>query len=263
MARSRALIVGAGIGGLSAAIALRRAGLDVAVFERAPALVEIGAGISLWANALHALDRLGIGDSVRALSEPYDVAGLRSWDGTMLVTISSDDLKRQLGIPAIVLHRAELLAALRSAVEDRDLTLGKTLVALEQQPDSVIARFSDGTDAAGDLLIGADGLHSVVRASLWGDHPARYAGCTAWRAVVPFTDTQVRASESWGRGSVFGQVPMSGARVYWYATRNVEPGQRHADEKSYLLEMLRGWHSPIEALVAATDASDDSTKRHL
>jgi 2-polyprenyl-6-methoxyphenol hydroxylase-like FAD-dependent oxidoreductase len=250
-----ALVIGAGIGGLAAAIALRRQGIDAHVFERAPKLTEVGAGISLWANAVRALDVLGLGEMVRAASQPYEVAGLRAADGEVLVTLPADELERQFGVITIIMHRADLLALLQSATPAAGLSLGKTLTAFSQDANGVTATFHDGSNARGDVLIGADGLHSTVRAAVLGDMPPRYAGCTAWRAVVSFARETVRASESWGRGRIFGQVPMSGGRVYWYATHNRPAGLKSNGAKAELLHLFGGWHRPVRALIETTDDS--------
>jgi 2-polyprenyl-6-methoxyphenol hydroxylase-like FAD-dependent oxidoreductase len=250
-AAGRALIVGGGIGGLCAAIALRRAGLDVTVYEQASEIKEVGAGSSLWANAIRALDRLGLGDAVRDLSVPYEVGGLRASDGTALTTVSAEELVRLFGIPVIVMHRADLLAVLLAAVPKDCLRLGGRVRSIRQDDRSVTVELSDGSAESGDLLVGADGLTSVCRAALHGDERPRYAGCTAWRAVVPFDKRAVKATETWGGGRVFGQVPISNGRVYWYAAQNVAQGGSSPQPKRELLELFAGWHAPIEALIDA------------
>ena len=251
----KALIIGAGIGGLSAAIALRQAGLDVEVFERAEIIEEVGAGISLWANAIRALDTIGVGAAVRAASVQYAVGGLRASDGTVLTQISTDELGRLFGTPVIVMHRADLVAALLDAIASGTLSLGCRCVSVRQDDDGVTAEFANGRTASGDFLLGADGLNSVVRAALHGSAPPAYAGCTAWRAVVPCDTTAIRASETWGAGNLFGQVPISGNRVYWYAAKSAPPGERPA-AKSELLRLFGGWHDPIRALIEAAVESE-------
>jgi len=250
----KALVIGAGIGGLGAAIALRRAAIDVEVFERVDAIREVGAGVSLWANAIQALNALGLADALRSNSIPYDVGGLRSADGAVLSSISTSDLVRLFGVPVIVMHRADLVAALLSAYE-APVRLGMACTGFTQDPDGVTVTFAGGRTARGDLLVGADGLHSVVRAAIHGDVKPRYSGCTAWRSVVGF-DGELRASETWGSGRVFGQVPISGQRVYWYAARNAVEGERSHRPKAELLALFKGWHEPIEALI---DAAEEST----
>jgi 2-polyprenyl-6-methoxyphenol hydroxylase-like FAD-dependent oxidoreductase len=122
-----------------------------------------------------------------------------------------------------------------------------------EDPDGARAEFAEGSVARGDVVVGADGLHSVVRAGLHGPAPPAYSGYTAWRAVVPFDTRRVQGSETWGAGARFGMVPMSGNRVYWFATKNVLEGERQGDEKAGLHDLFRGWHDPIGALIDAAD----------
>ncbi len=248
-------MIGAGIGGLAAGIALRRVGVDVDVYERASIASEVGAGISLWANAIHALNVLGLSKTIETGSTPYEAAGLRSWDGRILSALPAADLQRTFGIVCIIMHRAELHTALLQKLGTERVHFGARCTGFLQNGSEVWAEFDDGVRARGDLLIGADGLHSVIRAAIHGPSPPVYAGYTAWRAVVTFDTRQVKASESWGYGARFGQVPMSGNRVYWFATQNVNEGERLPREKSRLHELFRGWHEPIEALIDHTDDS--------
>jgi len=155
-----------------------------------------------------------------------------------------------------VLHRADLLAALLSAVPSSSITFGATCTGVAQDAGGVELRFADGRAVRGDVLIGADGLHSIVRAHLHGSKAPRYAGCTAWRSVVPFDHRRSLASETWGDGHLFGQVPISGNRVYWYAAKNCPEGGRSLHPKAELRAIFGGWHDPIAALI---DAADDST----
>jgi 2-polyprenyl-6-methoxyphenol hydroxylase-like FAD-dependent oxidoreductase len=248
------LIAGGGIGGLATAIALGRAGHDVRVFERAPEIREVGAGISLWANAIRALDELGLRPAIDAASISYEVAGLRAADGSIISSISAAEMHRLLGVPVVIMHRADLLAALVAAVPASNISYGAACTAVVDRGEAIEIELSDGRRVRGDVLVGADGLHSVVRAALHGAEPPRYAGCTAWRAVVPFETSGVLAGETWGGdGSLFGLVPISGKRVYWYAAMNVPEGGRSPHPKAELKAAFGGWHAPIGALIDAAD----------
>lgn len=249
----RAVVIGAGIGGLSAGIALKRAGIHVELYERAAELKEVGAGLSLWANAIHALELLGLGEATRAYCTPYEVAGIRTLDGRVL-SPPPPDFARMVGPPCVV-HRVELQEMLVGALGAGRVRLGARCERFGEDAAGVTAEFADGRRARGDVLIGADGLHSIVRSQLHGPRPPRYAGYTAWRSVVSFDTSRVRASESWGFGARFGMVPMSGNRVYWFATENTPEGGRQPDEKAHLQRLFRAWHEPIEALIEATPRS--------
>jgi 2-polyprenyl-6-methoxyphenol hydroxylase-like FAD-dependent oxidoreductase len=249
-----AIVVGGGIGGLAAGIALEQRGIRVRVFERAEAPGEIGAGLSLWRNALMALARLGQSTALGAIGLPQAGGGLRSWRGDVLTAVPGD-----VSDPLVtVVHRAELHTLLLDALGRERVRLGAACVGFEQDGDGVTSRFADGSQARGDVLVGADGLHSVVRAQLFGAGRPRYAGYTAWRGVASFEHRRLPAgagAETWGCGARFGLAPMSHDRVYWYATRNAPENEPDVgDRKVELLRLFRGWHAPIEAVIAATEA---------
>ena len=168
----RILIIGGGIGGFTAAIALRRAGIDAQVYEAAPALREVGAGLGLASNALWTLDALGLGEEIRSNSQPGCKAGSRGWDGRVLAPTSG-------GIGEVaVMHRAELLALLARNLESERLHVGWRCVGFEQNSSGVTAHFRNGETAQGDCLIGADGIGSVVRSQLLIGRQPKYSGYT-------------------------------------------------------------------------------------
>jgi len=253
----KAIVIGGGIGGITAAGALHKAGIEAHVYERAPMLREVGAGISLWANALHALDELGLASAIRphVLSELH--AGLRTWRGTVLSSAASNELTKRFAVPIAVMHRADLLALLANQVNPQHLHIDHECTGFVQDAAGVTARFANGEAARGDVLIGADGLRSVVRAQLFGDHPPRYAGYTAWRAIVRTTHPRIVPCESWGPGQRFGIIPLGDGRVYWYAAKNVPEGERDSpgQAKQNLMRLFRGWHDPVEVLIEATNES--------
>ena len=252
----KAIIIGAGIGGLSTAIGLRRAGFEVEVYERAEQIGEVGAGITLWPNAIKALTQLGLGEQIRAISVFEGQGGIRTWRGAPLTSASTVDIERAFGAPTLAMHRAELHNVLLRAFGAGQVQLGAQCSGFEQDGESVTALFAGGQRAEGDLLVGADGIRSVVRAQLHGAEPPRYAGYTAWRGVVPFDRSRLLPGESWGAGERFGQVPLSDNRVYWFATANLPAGGHSPDgEKAELLRRFQGWHDPIPALIEATPAA--------
>jgi 2-polyprenyl-6-methoxyphenol hydroxylase-like FAD-dependent oxidoreductase len=254
----RAIVIGGGIGGLAAAIGLRQAGYRVEVYERAPKLKEVGSGLSLWSNALAALCRLGVLEKVRELGVSGQRGAFRTPDGRILLEMkSAHHGDRSADDIILLLHRAELLGVLLDAVGRDAVQVGAHCTGLIQDADGVTARFEDGREARGDVLVGADGLRSVVREALFGPSRPRYAGYTTWRAIAPFDLDRLTPGESWGRGKRFGQWGMSGGRAYWYATQSVPEGQGDPPQgrKCGLLDLFRGWHAPIEELIEATDES--------
>jgi 2-polyprenyl-6-methoxyphenol hydroxylase-like FAD-dependent oxidoreductase len=155
----------------------------------------------------------------------------------------------------MVVHRADLLAILQRNIPPDAVRLGKRCVRIAQNGEGVTAEFADGDTAHGDLLIGCDGIRSVVRAQLVGDGAPVYAGYTAYRAVTPFDPARVVAGEFWGCGARFGIAPLSGGRVYWFATFNAPAGTHDAPETAHarLRTLFGDWFSPIPEIIAATD----------
>jgi 2-polyprenyl-6-methoxyphenol hydroxylase-like FAD-dependent oxidoreductase len=255
----KVLIVGAGIGGLAAAVALRRAGVACEVFERAAQLREVGAGISLWPNAVKALDRLGVGAAIRAASISSYRGGIHTWRGTLLAPADVDELVREFGAPMVILHRADLLAILYEGTGTETVRLGAAATGFSQDGEGVSLELDGGATARGTVLIGADGIRSVVRGQLFPEAVPRFAGQKAWRGVARFVAPSGATfwGETWGAGARFGLVPLVDDRVYWYATRNaVEHEPEAADARqAELLRLFGSWHAPIPELIAATAES--------
>jgi 2-polyprenyl-6-methoxyphenol hydroxylase-like FAD-dependent oxidoreductase len=254
---AKAIVVGGGIGGLTAAIALGRAGVEVAVFERAPELREIGAGISLWANATRALKGLGVYEEVRAAGAAEIGGELRTWRGGLLTRIPADDLKERFGEANLAVHRADLQGALYSSLPPGTVRLGAEFTGFDQDDEGVLARYADGREERGDLLVGADGLHSSVRGQLFGQSEPRYAGYAAWRGIAGAGDGSLPEGiglNLWGRGSEFGLVGIGRGRFYWFATKNAPEGQAEsaAGRKREVLDLLSGAYQPARAAVEAT-----------
>jgi 2-polyprenyl-6-methoxyphenol hydroxylase-like FAD-dependent oxidoreductase len=253
MGEPHAIVVGAGIGGLAAALALHRRGWRVTVLERAAAPRELGTGLTLMANALRGLDALGVGDPIRRQGVPDSPGGLRTSDGRWLSRIDGAALERTLGTAALGIHRTALHRLLREALPGGALVTGADVVDVDADLPAVTYR-RDGTPATlrADLVVGADGLHSVLRRRLWPDLPApAYSGSTAWRAAIRWT-APVATAVTWGPGREFGTVPLGDGRLYWYAAETAPPGGREPDELAAVRDRFGGWHEPVPALLAAT-----------
>lgn len=252
----KAIIIGGGIGGLATAVALRRADIEVEVFERAARIEEVGAGVGLWGNAMKALRKLGLYEAVR--QRGAEIGGeARTWRGKRLFSHSADELRQRFGEANLALHRAELQAALFSALPAETVRLGAEFVDLAQEDSGVTARFTDGQRVRGDFLVGADGLHSATRRHLLGEESPRYAGLTAWRGVADGAHGFVSEGMGlnlWGRGSEFGLINIGGDRAYWYATANAPESSpaRTTGYKNEVLERFRGWYEPARRAVEAT-----------
>ncbi|MBX5480692.1 MAG: FAD-dependent monooxygenase [Myxococcaceae bacterium] len=248
----RVLIAGAGIGGLTLAAALRRHGFDVQVFEKARKLEALGAGIVLAANALWAIQRLGFYEEVCSAGLRLSGGDVRTWKGCVLSGSDFEDLERELGVFVLAYHRADLHEALLRCAGADCVRLGTSVESFDQDDDGVRVLLGDGTQVDGDLLVGADGLHSRVRSAWRGREAPCYSGYTSWRGVAPAEAAlhPSRSSESWGPGKRFGIVPLSRGRVYWFAVENAPAGGSDgpAGPKPHLREAFGGWHEPIAQL---------------
>ncbi len=190
MIKRRILIAGAGIGGLAAASCLMKAGHEVEIHEQAPQLGEIGAGIQISANAMHVLRDLGLEAAITRVGVRPGAYVFRLHDtGEEIQRFSlSDEHERLHGAPYTQLHRADLHEILAARVREFDsgvVHLNHKVTGFIESRDGVELRFTDGTSARGDMLIGADGLNSAVRRQFLGDTPATYTGDAAWRVIVP------------------------------------------------------------------------------
>ncbi|GIF74882.1 FAD-dependent monooxygenase [Asanoa siamensis] len=243
-----AIVVGAGIGGLSAAIGLRRRGWEVVVLERAPRITAVGAGITLLANGMRALDALGVGAAVRAQGQVEASGGLRTPGGRWLSRVDAAAMQRVLGTSAIGIHRATLHRVLHDALPPGTVVTGTDVAEVVAGPQPRV----DGRVA--DLVVAADGINSAIRRRLWPDAPPPvYAGATAWRGVTdePWRGPLVVAI-TWGPGAEFGMVPLGDGRVYWFGSVTAPPKAWRDDEMAAVRERFAGWHEPIPALMAAT-----------
>jgi len=258
----RVAVVGAGIGGLTATIALRRVGAEVAIFERAQELKEVGAGLLLAANAQKAFGKLGLRNAVGRLGTPASAGEIRSWRGEVLAGVPVTELEKRVGAASAAVHRADLQALLLRELGGPPPSLGSGCVGFEQDERGVMLFLADGREERADLLVGADGLRSIVRASLFGHEEPRYAGYTSWRAVARPDGELLQwgeGFESWGRGARFGCAHIGGGRIYWFATKNAPEGEKDGPvgspdgPKRALLGLFRSWHQPVGELVEATE----------
>src|SRR5438105_1059292 len=214
----RVAVAGAGIGGLASALALRRAGIEAHVYERASELRPLGAGLAMWPNGTRSLRRLSLLDDVReSAAEPEEI-GLFDPRGRRLSSIPTRAIGERLGAPMMVVGRGPLQRALVDAAGPECLSLGAELRSFEQAENGVMLHFAGGKAEPVDVLIGADGLRSVVRRELIDDGDPRTSGAVAWRAAVELPEELTRripVGEYWGEGRLFGLLPMGEGQTYW------------------------------------------------
>jgi len=198
-----------------------------------------------------------MGDRIRAIGQPATAGEFRRQDGKRLMRINCSDNESRRGLPPSLwmMHRAELIAALATAVPTNTVGFGRALLRVEQDDETVTAHFSDGTSERADLLVGADGIRSAVRASVWGQQPTRYAGYTCWRGVANVPEAvhpRGLLMEIWGAGKRFGVTPLPGGRAYWFAVSDEPEGAVDVDAKAALMDRFATWASPVPELLDLT-----------
>lgn len=272
-AHPRALVVGGGIGGLAAAIAVRGAGWDVDVLERCGIGAAPGAGLSLWPNGVRALHELGLGEAVEAAAVRVPEVAIRRADGKVLMRLDADAIERRWGAPLLAIHRGELLeAALERlgatapqplagrARRDAVAPSGHPSAGRRRRGAAVVhrhaevelveeggVRLTDGTVLEADLVIGADGLRSTTRGALLPESEPRDSGLVALRGVVAWRG-ELDAGEWWATGLLGGLLPLRGSRAYWYMAC-------HAADEAPPVELAARLGGPVADAVAATPPS--------
>jgi 2-polyprenyl-6-methoxyphenol hydroxylase-like FAD-dependent oxidoreductase len=256
---TRAIVVGAGIGGLATAIAMRPTDVEVVAFERAPDLarVEVGAGITLWPNAMLVLDRLGVGDEVRARGAVLDGFEQRTRSGRLLARWPLAEMTRRLGAPVVGINRPDMHAALAAAGSYCVQTASR-VTGFDDGEAGVSVTLSDGRVESGDALIGADGIDSLVRSRLLGGEPPRHAGLTMWRANVALEEAAMPAVGFllyWGAGAKFVCFRSGPGRLSWEAIVASDPGGHDApgESKRTVLDHFARFTDPVRPIIEATD----------
>lgn len=260
------LVVGGGIGGLALAGGLAREGATVELLERAPAWRPVGAGIVLGANAVAVLGALSVGARLSELGHPLAAMRVLDAQGGELQRMDMAALAATIG-PTYTLNRPDLHQLLMEGAAGAELRLGETVEALEDGPDGVTARLSRGEERRYDLVIGADGLHSRVRALAFPGARAevRYAGYTCWRFVMDDPEAREDAVEMWGAGLRVGLVPLRGGRLYGFLTANAPPRgvDPERDRHAWVAAKYAGFGGPAPAVMEAlADQPDVPLMRH-
>lgn len=253
------LIVGGGIGGLAAAVALRRVGISVQVFERAPEIHEVGASISVFSNAVKALRAMGLEDQVLSLAPELTRISFLSPSGQTLASTDVQAISQACGAASIMVHRADLQRTLLEALDPDQVNTGKECVGVTQDATGVTVQFADQTQVRGEVAIGADGIRSTVASSLFGEGKLRYAGYHCYRAVAETPSTPMNEG-IWILlpGIQFVLLPeVRPGETYWGFCRNSPPGRAAAyterDHSAHLRSIAEQLPDNLGEMVAGTD----------
>ncbi|MBD2752538.1 FAD-dependent oxidoreductase [Spirosoma validum] len=252
-------IIGAGIAGLTTAIALRQLGLRVTLFEAAPIIKPLGAGLALAANAVKAFQKLGIADSILPAGRLLDAFVIKDQQGRTLTRTDSRAISRTYGIDNFSIHRAALHRELLKQAEGIPLMTGKRAIQVDQNTQGVLLTFDDGTTRQTDYLIVSDGIHSLIRQQLLPGSTPRYAGYTCWRAVIDSTGLNLsEATETWGTNGRLGLVPLANNQLYWFACLNAPANDVRMRQftTNDLLNVFGTYHAPIPEVLARTNDTD-------
>lgn len=264
-AKPRILIIGGGLGGLTAALSLRKFGFDPIVLEQATELAEIGAGVQVGPNATKVLTALGLEAAAMRLAFEPEAHVIRSWQsGEVLArTPYRHVLKERFGAGYYGFHRADLQGVLYAALPPGSVRLGARCVDMRVQEDAVVVLLSDGSEIEADAVIGSDGIHSAVRQSLFGAQSPRFTGNVCWRGMVPADQLTPGAVQPdmtvwFGPGaSVVHYYVRGGELVNWVAAFEADDWRaeswRTEGDRSEMLERFKDWHPTILELLAKSD----------
>jgi FAD-dependent urate hydroxylase len=252
---TRVLVIGAGIGGLTAGLALRRANIETEIFERAGSLedLQVGHGVSLWPNGTRILAKVGALDAVERVAAPIEKMEFRDLRGKSIVDHQAGEVSRSLAAPTLGLRRSELHRALVDVIDENTIDFGSECIGLDQDDAGVTVRFGDGRTARGDVVVAADGANSTIRRLLLGD-ALTPTGNVEMHGTVP-TPADVRDGlyrQVWGPGAKFGFYPVRDATC-WYCTVKAADARfvDQAGRKDAIAARLSGYPAPTGSLIAA------------
>jgi 2-polyprenyl-6-methoxyphenol hydroxylase-like FAD-dependent oxidoreductase len=252
-------IIGAGIGGLTTAIALKQKGFEVEIFETSKDFKKAGSGINLAINAMQVYKRLGIYDEISFLGNYTNSLLITDEKLNIISKVNLLEAEKEFKTKTFAIHRAILHAILLNKLDGIKIHLNKKITSLSQTKDEVNFVFEDGTSYTSNILIGADGIHSVVRKSIIDNTEIRIAKQVCWRGIVNVDipkKYQTELNELWGKGKRFGFVHINKIEVYWYALTNYKTDYKE-EFSTINLEKLFSKFSPlVKKIISKTKKSD-------
>lgn len=247
-------IIGAGIGGLSAAIALQ--GHDITIFEKRSRFKPLGTGIGIGSNAMLALSSIGLAEWVKDYGHSLSLQKLLDADGRLLNTIDFGAFKRLYGQENITIHRGDLHQVLYDACSAANFVFNKKCISVQQKTNEVLVSFEDGTTDRFDLLIAADGIYSKIRQTICPGITPQYAGYTCWRGIAeqPAELEQHTSVELWGAGKRIGYAPLANGAFYWFACINArrnDPFYKGLSQRE-VAYLFSGFPAEVQEFIQAT-----------
>lgn len=253
----RVVVVGGGVGGLSVALGLTRAGVEVEVHEKYDHLARRASALTLWSFAISRLRELGIEDPGE-FGTPIEITEIRERDGTLIEEVPVGEVCRRIGAPSYEVDRRRFRAACLALLGDGIVRTGSECVGIEQSGEGATVLLAGGERARGNLVVGADGAHSVTRGAVATNPQLDYAGYSAWAGVIEGFDHPAlepnRHVEVWAGGSIGGVADLGRGRARWYVTHASPPGVKWGDvDKGRILDHVAGWYGLVGDAVEAAD----------
>lgn len=253
-------IIGAGMGGLTTGIALKKFGHRVTIYEQAEQILPVGAAISLWSNGVKCLNYLGLTEQVAKLGgQMNDLAYIDGLNGEVMTQFSLAPLIEEVGQRPYPVSRAELQNMLMDAFGRQDIQLGKRMVSIEDKGQHVEIGFQDGSTVSAALLIGADGTHSMTRQYVLGKQvERRYAGYVNWNGLVEISE-DLAPAQQWttfvGEGKRASLMPVAEHRFYFFFDVPLSAGleNQRSEYKILLKQYFSGWCSQVQCLIDSID----------
>ncbi|MBI6550295.1 FAD-dependent monooxygenase [Xenorhabdus lircayensis] len=256
-----ALIVGTGIGGLSAAIALKKIGWAVQLFEKSDSLRTTGSGLSVMSNASAAMKKLlGIDLDLERYGAEIQNFEMRHKSGLLLKRLPMQEISNQQGTPSVCISREKLHQALLDQLGDVNVTFGKRAADYVETTDGIQLNFDDGTVSHGDILVGADGFYSSIREAIGTTSIIQEAGYICWLSLVKYSHPQITPGyvvHYWGSGKRIGIIDIGNGWVYWWGTANMLPHEAKSWQGTNkdVAEFYTGWPDIVHDIILATDST--------
>ncbi len=248
-------VIGAGIGGLTTTIALKQKGFEVEIFEATPKFKKAGSGINLALNAMQVYKRLGLYNEILKLGSYTNKMAITDEKLKPLSVIDLKQFEKKHNVKSVAIHRADLHQILLDNLSDTSIHLGKKLKSLQQTESEINLQFEDGTTHKSNILVGADGIHSKVRNSIFSNTKLRTAKQICWRGIANINlpeKYQTELHEPWGKGKRFGFVAINKNEYYWYALANYKKDYRAEYSGMDLVDFYSGFHPIIGRIIKAT-----------